>query len=137
MSWPIHSTAYQISIHRSTGASGRHYSTANYAIVKTAFFENLNRLGAQAEVVSWTPRHVTLGSCVLKKVDPLEPSKSKRIQGERFLGRRTTRGCSQAKARLGLAWLIFLPIARLDKAALSNGIMLSSMYIRLYLLVAM
>ena len=52
----------------------------NYALVKTAFYANLNGLGARAEVVSKTPRHVTLGSCVLKKVDPLEPSKSKRIQ---------------------------------------------------------
>lgn len=101
MSWPIHLKAYEIFIHHSTGASGLHYSTANYAIVKTAFFENLNGLGAQAEVVSWTLRHVTLGSSVLKKADPLEPSKSKRIQGEHFLGRRATRGRSQAKARPG------------------------------------
>lgn len=49
----------------------------NYALVKTAFFANLGH-----ELVSKTQRHVTLGSCVLKKVDPLEPSKSKRIQGE-------------------------------------------------------
>ena len=53
-------------------------------------------------MVSKTPRHVTLGSCVLKKVDPLELRKSRRIQGERFLGRGATRGT--LRPRLGLAW---------------------------------
>ena len=52
-------------------------------------------------MVSKTPRHVTLGSCVLRKVDPLVPSRSKRIQGERFLGRGATRGA--LRLRLGLA----------------------------------
>lgn len=45
------------------------------------------------------PRHMTLGSFVLQKLDPLEPSK--RSQGERFLGRGATGGAFRPK--LGLA----------------------------------
>lgn len=53
-------------------------------------------------MVSKTPRHVTLESCVLKKVDTLKLSNSRRIQGERFLDRGATRGALRPK--LGLAW---------------------------------
>ena len=76
-----------------------HTAIKNYALVKTC---KSNGLGTRAEEVSKTRRHATLGSCVLEKVDPLDPSKSKRIQGERFLGRGATRGA--LRPRLGLAW---------------------------------
>ena len=56
-------TRTDASIHRSTGASRRHCSYRNQELCTndTAFFANLNGLGARAEVVSKTPRYVTLG----------------------------------------------------------------------------
>ena len=68
--------------------------------MKTDFIVNLNELGHEQKRSAQAPRHVTLGSYVLEKVDPLEPSK--RIQGERFLGRGATWGA--LRPRLGLAW---------------------------------
>ena len=104
----------------------------NYGLVKIAFFAELNGLGARAEVVSKTPRHVMLGSCVLKKVDPLRLRKSRRIQGERFLGRGTIRGA--LRPRLGLAWPGWPScpsFALVRRHYLTNGIMWSSMYIKI------